>query len=107
MTRNEGVIRGRITRVSGPVVLADGLGGAGLYDVAEVGEAGLAGEIIRVDGSGATIQVYEENTGMKPGEPVLALGKPLSISLGPGLLGTIYDGIQRPSRGSRRLPAPS
>jgi len=89
-------IRGRITRISGPVILAEGLGGAGLYDVAEVGEAGLAGEIIRVDGSGATIQVYEENTGMKPGEPVLSLGKPLSISLGPGLLGTIYDGIQRP-----------
>ncbi len=90
------VVRGRITRVSGPVVLAEGLGGAGLYDVAEVGDAGLAGEIIRVDGSGATIQVYEENTGMRPGEPVLSLGRPLSIRLGPGLLGTIYDGIQRP-----------
>jgi V/A-type H+/Na+-transporting ATPase subunit A len=91
-----GVIQGRITRVSGPVVMAEGLGGAGLYDVAEVGEAGLAGEIIRVDGSGATIQVYEENTGMKPGEVVRSLGKPLSIALGPGLIGTIYDGIQRP-----------
>lgn len=90
------VMQGRITRVSGPVVLAEGLGGAGLYDVAEVGEAGLSGEIIRVDASGASIQVYEENTGMKPGEPVRSLGKPLSISLGPGLLGTIYDGIQRP-----------
>ncbi len=90
------VIRGRITRVSGPVVLAEGLGGAGLFDVAEVGEARLAGEIIRVDGGGATIQVYEENTGMRPGESVLSLGKPLSLSLGPGLIGTIYDGIQRP-----------
>jgi V/A-type H+-transporting ATPase subunit A len=90
------VIQGRITRVSGPVVLAEGLGRAGLYDVAEVGEARLAGEIIRVDGSGATIQVYEENTGMRPGEPVFSLGKPLSINLGPGLIGTIYDGIQRP-----------
>jgi len=76
--------------------MAEGLGGAGLYDVVEVGEARLAGEIIRVDGAGATIQVYEENTGMRPGEVVLALGKPLSISLGPGLIGTIYDGIQRP-----------
>jgi V/A-type H+-transporting ATPase subunit A len=89
-------IRGRITRISGPVVLAEGLGDAGLFDVVEVGEARLAGEIIRVDGAGATIQVYEENTGMKPGETVLSLGKPLSISLGPGLIGTIYDGIQRP-----------
>jgi V/A-type H+-transporting ATPase subunit A len=89
-------VQGRITRVSGPVVLAEGLGGAGLYDVAEVGEARLAGEIIRVDGAGATIQVYEDNTGMKPGEKVVSLGKPLSINLGPGLLGTIYDGIQRP-----------
>ncbi|HET7838262.1 MAG TPA: V-type ATP synthase subunit A, partial [Rectinemataceae bacterium] len=79
-----------------PVVLAEGLGGAGLYDVAEVGEAGLSGEIIRIDGSGATIQVYEENTGMRPGEPVASLGRPLSVALGPGLLGTIYDGTQRP-----------
>jgi V/A-type H+-transporting ATPase subunit A len=91
-----GAIQGRITRVSGPVLMAEGLGGAGLYDVVEAGELGLAGEIIRMDGEGATIQVYEENTGMKPGEKVLALGKPLSISLGPGLIGTIYDGIQRP-----------
>ncbi len=101
-----GPIRGRITRVSGPVVLAEGLGGAGLYDVAEVGDAMLAGEIIRVDGSGATIQVYEENTGMKPGEPVLALGKPLSINLGPGLLGTIYDGIQRPLERLKQASGP-
>jgi V/A-type H+-transporting ATPase subunit A len=72
------------------------LGGAGLFDVVEAGEAALAGEIIRTDGSGAKIQVYEEYTGMKPWENVMALGKPLSILLGPGLLGTIYDGIQRP-----------
>jgi V/A-type H+-transporting ATPase subunit A len=87
---------GRITRVAGPVVVAEGLGEAGLYDVVEVGEARLAGEIIRMDGRGATIQVYEENTGMRPGEPVSSLGRPLSAALGPGLLGTIYDGIQRP-----------
>ncbi len=90
------VVQGRITRISGPVVLAEGLGSAGLYDVAEVGDARLAGEVIRIDGGGATIQVYEENTGMRPGEPVWTLGKPLSIQLGPGLIGTIYDGIQRP-----------
>ena len=93
---SRGEIRGRITRVSGPVVLAEGMGGAGLYDVVEVGDARLAGEVIRTDGRGATIQVYEENTGMKPGEPVLSLGRPLSVSLGPGLVGMIYDGIQRP-----------
>jgi V/A-type H+-transporting ATPase subunit A len=87
---------GRITRVAGPVVVAQGLGGAGLYEVVEVGESKLSGEIIRLDERGATIQVYEENTGMRPGEPVVAIGKPLSVALGPGLLGTIYDGIQRP-----------
>jgi V/A-type H+-transporting ATPase subunit A len=89
-------IQGRITRISGPVVVAEGLGSAGLYDVVEVGEARLSGEIIRTDGRGATIQVYEENTGMKPGEPVLSMGRPLSVTLGPGLIGMIYDGIQRP-----------
>jgi V/A-type H+-transporting ATPase subunit A len=89
------MIRGRITRVTGPVVEASGLGLAGLYDVVEVGAAKLAGEIIRVDGRKATIQVYEENTLMRPGEPVVSLGMPLSVVLGPGLLGSIYDGIQR------------
>ena len=90
------MIEGRITRVSGPVIMASGLGGAALYDVVEAGLARLAGEIIRMDGSGATIQVYEENTGMRPGEPVVSLGRPLSALLGPGILGSIYDGIQRP-----------
>jgi V/A-type H+/Na+-transporting ATPase subunit A len=90
------MIEGKIVRISGPVILAKGLEKAGLYDVVEVGAAGLAGEIIRMDGTGATIQVYEENTGMRPGEPVVSLGRPLSALLGPGILGSIYDGIQRP-----------
>ncbi len=90
------MIEGRITRVSGPVVTAAGLGAAGLYDVVEVGEGRLVGEIIRLEPSRAVIQVYEENTGMRPGEPVRSLGRPLSVALGPGLLGSIYDGIQRP-----------
>ncbi|HUX41181.1 MAG TPA: V-type ATP synthase subunit A [Rectinemataceae bacterium] len=90
------MIKGRITRVAGPVVQAEGLGGAGLYDVVEVGNARLVGEIIRTDDKGATIQVYEENTGMRPGEPAVSLGMPLSVTLGPGLLGKIYDGMQRP-----------
>jgi V/A-type H+-transporting ATPase subunit A len=90
------MIKGRLVRVAGPVVGAVGLEGAGLYDVVEVGEAGLVGEIIRLDASGATIQIYEENTMMKPGEPVICRGRPLSVKLGPGLLGSIYDGTQRP-----------
>jgi len=90
------VIEGRITRITGPVVIAEGLEGAGLYDLVEVGAARLSGEIIRTDSKGATIQVYEDNTGMKPGEPVIGLGRPLSVRLGPGLLGSIYDGTQRP-----------
>ncbi|MEI6386915.1 MAG: V-type ATP synthase subunit A [Spirochaetota bacterium] len=90
------MITGRITRVAGPVVQAEGLGGAGLYDVVEVGDMRLVGEIIRMDDKTATIQVYEENTGMKPGEPAVSLGRPLSVTLGPGLLGKIYDGMQRP-----------
>ncbi len=90
------MIKGRITRVAGPVVQAEGLGGAGLYDVVEVGNTRLVGEIIRTDDKGATIQVYEENTGMRPGEPAVSLGMPLSVTLGPGLLGKIYDGMQRP-----------
>ena len=90
------MIEGRIVRVSGPVVIAEGLEGAGLYDVVEVGRQKLSGEIIRQDRSGATIEVYEENTGMKVGEPVVSLGRPLSALLGPGILGSIYDGIQRP-----------
>ncbi len=89
-------IEGRITRVAGPVIIASGLEGAGLFDAVEAGEARLAGEIIKIDGGGATIQVYEENTGMRPGEIVSSPGRPLSMRLGPGLLGTIYDGIQRP-----------
>jgi V/A-type H+-transporting ATPase subunit A len=89
-------IVGRITRVSGPVIVAEGLARAGLYDVVEAGEKKLIGEIIRIDEQGAVIQVYEENTGMSPGESVVASGRPLSLKLGPGLVGTIYDGIQRP-----------
>ena len=90
------MIEGKIVRVSGPVIYASGLGGAGLYDVVEAGHDHLAGEIIRMEGAVATIQIYEENTGMKPGEPVVSFGRPLSALLGPGILGSIYDGIQRP-----------
>ncbi len=89
-------IQGTVSRVSGPIVRARGLGRAGLYDVVEVGEKRLVGEIVRLEGDEAVIQVYEENTGLAPGAPAVSTGRPLSVLLGPGLIGTIYDGIQRP-----------
>src|SRR5574344_800309 len=87
---------GKITRISGPIVYAEGLDKCGLYDVVDVGNKKLIGEIIRQNSGKATIQVYEEDTGMKIGEPVVSNGRPLSLKLGPGLVSTIYDGIQRP-----------
>ncbi|MFZ2635493.1 MAG: V-type ATP synthase subunit A [Rectinemataceae bacterium] len=97
---------GRIVRISGPVIVAEGLDGAGLYDVVQVGEAGLIGEVIRLEGRKATIQIYEENTLMRTGEPVVCRGVPLSAKLGPGLLGSIYDGIQRPLPALRKVSGP-
>ncbi|MDR3312568.1 MAG: V-type ATP synthase subunit A [Spirochaetaceae bacterium] len=90
------VVRGRIIRIAGPIVYASGLGSCGLYDLVSVGNGGLMGEIIRQRETGATIQVYEDDTGMRVGEPVVCHRRPLSVRLGPGLVGTIYDGIQRP-----------
>ncbi len=90
------MIEGKITRISGPIVFAEGLDGCGLYDVVDVGEKKLIGEIIRQNKGNATIQVYEEDTGMRIGERVVCQQRPLSLRLGPGLVGTIYDGIQRP-----------
>ena len=87
---------GKITRISGPIVFAEGLEGSGLYDVVYVGEKKLMGEIIRQYQGKATIQVYEDVTGLKVGEDVECSDKPLSLHLGPGLVGAIYDGIQRP-----------
>jgi len=90
------MIEGKITRISGPIVYAEGLDGCGLYDVVDVGEKRLIGEIIRQNKGNATIQVYEEDTGMHIGEKVVCTQRPLSLRLGPGLVGNIYDGIQRP-----------
>lgn len=89
-------ITGKIKRISGPIIYAEGLGECGLYDVVDVGEACLIGEIIRLKSGLATIQVYEDVTGMHVGETVVCHRRPLSVRLGPGLIGTIYDGIQRP-----------
>jgi V/A-type H+/Na+-transporting ATPase subunit A len=90
------MIEGKVIRINGPIIKATGLGGSGLYDVVEIGEKRLIGEIIRLEGDTATIQIYEENTGMRVGERAWSLERPLSVHLGPGLLGEIYDGIQRP-----------
>ena len=85
-----------VSRISGPVVVAVGLRGAQMFDVVRIGELGLVGEIIRLEGNNAMIQVYEDTTGLKPGEKVINTKRPLSMQLGPGLLTSIYDGIQRP-----------
>ncbi|NJD98792.1 ATP synthase subunit A [Thermococcus sp. LS1] len=87
---------GRIIRVTGPLVVADDMKGAKMYEVVRVGEMGLIGEIIRLEGDKAVIQVYEETAGIRPGEPVEGTGASLSVELGPGLLTAMYDGIQRP-----------
>jgi V/A-type H+-transporting ATPase subunit A len=86
----------KIIRISGPVVEADGMRGAKMYDIVRVGEENLIGEIIRLNEDNAIIQVYEDTNGLKPGEKVILTGMPLSVELGPGLLTNIYDGIQRP-----------
>src|SRR5574341_254649 len=85
-----------VNRVSGPVVIASGLEAAQMYDVVRIGELGLVGEIIRLEGSKAGIQVYEDTTGLRPGDKVVNTKQALSLELGPGLLTSIYDGIQRP-----------
>ncbi len=87
---------GALTRIAGPVVVAQGLTGAAMYDVVRVGHAHLIGEVIRLEDTAATIQVYEDTSGLCVGEPVQATSAPLQVELGPGLLGTVYDGIQRP-----------
>lgn len=89
-------LMGVLEKISGPVVVASGMRGSKMYDVVKVGAENLIGEIIRLDGDTATIQVYEDTSGLKPGEPVVNTGEPLSVELGPGLLQSIYDGIQRP-----------
>jgi len=89
---------GRITRVNGPIVEAQGLRDAGMLEVVEVSDLRLIGEVIRIRDDVATIQVYENTSGLRPGQPVYPTGVPLSVTLGPGLIGNIYDGIQRPLR---------
>jgi V/A-type H+-transporting ATPase subunit A len=87
---------GKIVKVAGPVVVAEGMAGVRMYDVVRVGSMNLIGEIVELRGDRASIQVYEETTGIGPGEPVVDTEAPLSVELGPGLIESIYDGIQRP-----------
>ena len=90
------MILGTLAKITGPVVVADGMTGTRMYDVVRVGSLGLMGEVIRLEGELATIQVYEDTSGLKIGEPVESTDGPLMLELGPGLLSSIYDGIQRP-----------
>ncbi|MEE9282833.1 MAG: V-type ATP synthase subunit A [Nitrososphaerales archaeon] len=88
--------KGKISWISGPAVRAEGMSGAEMYETVEVGKDNIVGEIIRLTGDVAFIQVYESTSGLSPGEPVVRTGHPLSVTLGPGMMGTIYDGLQRP-----------
>lgn len=94
---------GKIIKVSGPLVVAEGMDEANVYDVVQVSDNRLVGEIIEMRGDRASIQVYEETTGIGPGDPVYTTGEPLSVELGPGLLEAMFDGIQRPLEEFRQL----
>ena len=85
-----------IKRISGPLVIGKGMRGIKMYDLVKVGDLGLIGEVIQLREDNAFIQVYEDTSGVRPGEKIISTGMPLSIELGPGLLGSILDGIGRP-----------
>ena len=89
-------IAGFIAKISGPLVIAKGMAGACMFDVVRVGKSGLVGEIIELKDDTASVQVYEETSGLAPGEPVISTGEPLSVELAPGLIEEFFDGIQRP-----------
>ncbi|MEM0097603.1 MAG: V-type ATP synthase subunit A [Conexivisphaerales archaeon] len=89
-------IKGKISEIRGTVVKASGMAKALMNEMVKVGELGLIGEVVRLEGDSAYIQVYEFTTALRPGEPVVGLGSPLSVMLGPGMMGNIYDGLQRP-----------
>ena len=87
---------GVIKKVAGPLVIASEMKQANMFDVVKVGNEKLIGEIIEMHSGDASVQVYEETTGLGPGAPVVSTNEPLSVELGPGLIGNIFDGIQRP-----------
>lgn len=90
------MIEGKIVKISGPLVIAEGMREANMFDVVHVGEGKLVGEIIEIHGDRASVQVYEETAGLGRGDAVVSTGAPLSVELGPGIVTNIYDGIQRP-----------
>src|SRR5512136_2411448 len=96
-------IIGQVKRVNGPVIETMGITDPMILELVRVGEARLIGEIIKLEGDSAVIQVYEDTTGIAPGENIYGSGTLLSVELGPGLIGTIYDGIQRPLEEIRDL----
>ena len=100
------IAKGSVIKVAGPVVEAKGLSDSVMHEMVEVGHDSLIGEIIRLEGEYATIQVYQNTAGLKLNEPVLGTGSPLSVELGPGLLGNTFDGIQRPLETIRQLTGP-
>ena len=89
-------MQGKIVKVSGPLIVAENMADCRMYDVVRVSDKGLIGEVIELRGDRASIQVYEETSGLGPGEVVESTGMPLSVELAPGLIGGIFDGIQRP-----------
>ena len=96
-------MQGRIVKVSGPLIVAEGMKDSKIYDVVRVSESKLIGEIIELRGDMASIQVYEETAGIGTGDAVYATGQPLSVELGPGIIENIFDGIQRPLTKIREL----
>jgi len=89
-------IYGTVYKVAGPLVIAEKMSGSKMYELVKVGWSKLVGEIIKLEGDTASIQCYEDTSGLTVGDPVLRTGNPLSVELGPGILTTIFDGIQRP-----------
>lgn len=96
-------VKGKISKISGPVVIAEDVSGLEMHELVMVGHDELIGEVVRVEGDTATIQVYEDTVGLKPGEKVLGSGMPLAVELGPGLLMGIFDGVQRPLEAIQKL----
>lgn len=99
--------KGTIKKVAGPLVIAEGMRDANMFDVVRVSGQRLIGEIIEIHGDEASIQVYEETSGLGPGEPVESTGVPMSVELGPGLISNIYDGIPAPAGGDPREDRPT
>lgn len=95
--------KGTVVKISGPLVVAEGMRDANMFDVVRVSEKRLIGEIIEMHGDRASIQVYEETSGLGTGEGVESTGEPMSVELGPGLIGSIFDGIQRPLDDIRKV----